>query len=167
MMHRVSAGTGSTSWREAFVSLLESALRDAEDMLVTMPYNSIRYHILRHGPMLDQVTEARLVPINAGQPENVLLDEGTRQVYGLLGFSDVVWGDPLMAGVFMDASEAFYQGYGEYPVRERNARVRQLIYAVYRAVVAVVTHYYRPRFASEELDARRSLTWALNQLSQV
>lgn len=162
--HRVFSGTGSTTWREAFLSLLESALRDAEDMLVSVPYDSIRYHAARHGYLLEEISEARLVPLDMGGLENVLLDDRTKQVCGLLGFSNVIWGDPMMAAVFTNASEAFYEGYGECPARIGLVFCR---YAVYRAVVAVVAHYYRPQYASEELDARRLLTWALNQLSQV
>ncbi|OCL11950.1 hypothetical protein AOQ84DRAFT_171479 [Glonium stellatum] len=165
--HRVLSGTGSATWREAFLSLLESVLRDAEDMLVSIPYDSIRYYVAWHGYLLEEITQARLVPLDVGGPENVLVDDCTRQVCGLLGFSNAIWGDPMMAAVFTNASEAFYEGYGECPARTGPAHVRQLLYSVYRAVVAVVTHHYRPQYANHELEARRSLTWALNQLSQV
>ncbi|KAJ9665956.1 hypothetical protein H2201_003867 [Coniosporium apollinis] len=164
---RVLAGTGSSTWREAFLSLLESVLRDAEDMLVSIPYDGIRYCVAQQAHLLDQVTEARLVALDAGLPRNVLVDERSRQVCGLLGFGNVVWGDPAMAGVFAGASEAFYEGFGQMPARSGGERVRMLIYAVHRAVVAVVTHYYRPQSDDEELEARRSLTWALNQLAAV
>lgn len=125
--HRVFSGTGSTTWREAFLSLLESALRDAEDMLVSVPYDSIRYHAARHGYLLEEISEARLVPLDMGGLENVLLDDRTKQVCGLLGFSNVIWGDPMMAAVFTNASEAFYEGYGECPARIGPAHVRQLL----------------------------------------
>lgn len=36
MAHRVFDGRGHKSWKEAFLALLEAALRDAEDMLVTI-----------------------------------------------------------------------------------------------------------------------------------
>ncbi|KAJ9647268.1 hypothetical protein H2199_002255 [Coniosporium tulheliwenetii] len=159
---RVLAGTGSSTWREAFLSLLESVLRDAEDMLVSIPYDGIRYCVAQQAHLLDQVTEARLVALDAGLPRNVLVDERSRQVCGLLGFGNVVWGDPAMAGVFAGASEAFYEGFGQMPARSGGSG-----YAVHRAVVAVVTHYYRPQSDDEELEARRSLTWALNQLAAV
>jgi len=167
LSHRVFAGTGSSSWRQAFMSLLEAALRDAEDMLVSLPYDSIRHHMARHGRLLDDVTQARLVPLDMAAPENVLVDERTKHVTGLVGFSNAVWGDPLLAGVFAGASEAFFEGYGECPARVGSAKVRQLLYAVYRAVVVVVEHHYRPNYSSGELDARGSLTGALNQLSQL
>src|ERR1051326_5335556 len=40
-------------------------------------------------------------------------------------------------------------------------------YTLYRAVMMVVTQYYRPNFDDQELEARRSLTWALNQLDSI
>jgi hypothetical protein len=125
--HRVFAGTGSPSWRVAFLSLVESALRDAEDMLVSVPYDSIRQHMARYGRLLDEVTEARLVPLDVGDPENVLVDEQTKQVTGLVGFSNAVWGDPFMATVFEGASTAFLEGYRECPARVGSARIRLLL----------------------------------------
>ncbi|KAF2813958.1 uncharacterized protein BDZ99DRAFT_379646 [Mytilinidion resinicola] len=167
LAHRVFAGTGSTSWRQAFLYLLEAALRDAEDMVVSVPYDSIRQSMARHGRLLDEVTEARLVPLDVGIPENVLVDDRTKQVSGVVGFSNAVWGDPMLAAVFVNASDAFFEGYGECPSPVGKARIRQLLYTVYRSLVAVVEHHYRPNYASGELDARGSLTWALSQLSQL
>jgi hypothetical protein len=40
-------------------------------------------------------------------------------------------------------------------------------YYVYRSVVALATHYYRPQQGNEEYEARRILTWALNQLAAI
>jgi len=110
--HRVLAGAGSPTWREAFLSLLESALRDAEDMLVSIPYDSIRYYVSSQRHLLDAIATSRLVALDAGEPRNVLVDERSRLVVGLLGFGNVIWGDPLMAGVFAEASEEFWEGYG-------------------------------------------------------
>ncbi|KAF2470418.1 uncharacterized protein BDR25DRAFT_34693 [Lindgomyces ingoldianus] len=165
--HRVFAKKGSSSWREAFLALLESALRDAEDMLVTIPYDSIRYYVGQQSQCLDEVTEPRLVALNVCDPQNVLLDERTKQVTGLVGFSNVIWGDPLMSGGIADGSEAFFEGYGQCPARTGGAKARQSIYTTYKAVVQVVSHYYRPHLEIDELDARRSLTYALNDLAQM
>lgn len=38
---------------------------------------------------------------------------------------------------------------------------------MYRSLVAIVTAYYRPRNDGSELEARRSLTHALRQLSAI
>ncbi|KAF2234705.1 hypothetical protein EV356DRAFT_484644 [Viridothelium virens] len=163
--HLVFNGSGCDTWRESFFQMLEMTLRDGEDVLVNLPYDSIRYYTQRHGHLLDQVTEARLVLLGITNEHNVLLDERTRYVTGLLGLSDAVLGDPFMATAFVNPSAAFLQGYGTSPSRTSSEAVRQLLYRVYRAVVAVVKHYYRPRSDGMELQARRELTDALRQLA--
>ena len=125
--HRVYAGSGHSTWREAFLSLLESVLRDCEDLLVSLPYDSIRYYTSAQAPALDAIQEAQLVPLDAGTAQNVLLDEQTRQISGLLGFSHVVWGDPLLAWCFRDASTAFWEGYGTRTVYDDGERTRQML----------------------------------------
>lgn len=124
---KVQQRCGSSSWREAFLSLLETSLRDAEDYLISLPYDNIRNHGLRHGHLLNPVTVPQLVPMEAGLPHNVLVDEHSRQVTGLLGLGDVVFGDPLLGTVFANASEAFWDGYGMCPSRAGAERIRQLL----------------------------------------
>ncbi|KAI4618007.1 uncharacterized protein J4E87_008016 [Alternaria ethzedia] len=127
MTHRVFVKKGSNSWREAFFALLEAALRDAEDMLVNAHSESIRFWVGKHAHCLEEVTEPRLVALNLCDPENVLIDERTKQVIGLVGFSNVIWGDPLMSGGIADGNEAFFAGLGDYPVKTGGARVRMLM----------------------------------------
>lgn len=125
--HRVFAKKGSSSWREAFLALMEAALRDAEDMLVTVPYDSIRYYIGRQSHRLDEVTEPRLVALDVCNPQNVLVDEKTKSITGLVGFSNVIWGDPLMSSGFQGGSQAFFEGFGEFPSRFGGPRARLLM----------------------------------------
>jgi aminoglycoside phosphotransferase (APT) family kinase protein len=127
MTHRVFDHKGSISWRETFLALLEAALRDAEDMLVTLPYDSVRYYVGRHSYILDDVTEPRLVAMTVCNPENILIDEHTKRVTGLVGFSNVLWGDALMNGGLSDGSEAFFEGFGECPARIGSVKARQLM----------------------------------------
>lgn len=130
MTHRVFAQRGSKSWREAFLALLEAALRDAEDMLVTIPYESIRYYVGKHAHFLEAVKEPRLVAPNVCDPTNVLIDETTKRITGLVGFSNVIWGDPLMSGGMAGGSEAFFDGLGEDPTRTGGARARLSMYVI-------------------------------------
>jgi aminoglycoside phosphotransferase (APT) family kinase protein len=124
MTHRVFAKKGCDSWREAFLALLEAVLRDGEDMLVTVPYDSIRYYVGKNSHFLDEVSEPRLVALNVCEPSNVLVDERTKQITGLVGFSNVLWGDPLMSGGITDGSDAFFEGLGECPIRAGGVRAR-------------------------------------------
>ena len=124
MTHRVFAKKGSKSWREAFLALLEAVLRDAEDMLVTIPYDSIRYYVGTHAYLLEEVKEPRLVALNVCDPTNVLIDPSTKQITGLVGFSNVIWGDPLMSGGMAEGSEAFFEGLGHQPAQTSSDRAR-------------------------------------------
>jgi len=40
-------------------------------------------------------------------------------------------------------------------------------YTSYRAIVRIVAHHYRPHEGIDELEARRSLSYALNDLAQM
>lgn len=112
---RVFAKKGCNTWKEAFLSLLEAVLRDGEDMLVTIPYESVRYYIGKCSHFLDEATQPRLVALNMCDPQNVLVDEQSKRVTGLVGFSNVIWGDPLMCGGIADGNDAFFAGLGERP----------------------------------------------------
>lgn len=127
MTHRVFAKKGCDTWKEAFLALLEAILRDGEDMLVTIPYDSIRYYIGANAHFLNEATQPRLVALNVCDEDNVLVDERTKKVSGLVGWSNVVWGDPLMSGGIEGGSEAFFEGLGERPAREEGCRKRLLM----------------------------------------
>ena len=92
----VSSGHGFKRWREAFKSMLGSVLTDGEDMFVNLPYTQIREQVSRAEKSLDEVREARLIILDLGDAENVLVDERTKEVTGLVGFQKALWGDPAM-----------------------------------------------------------------------
>ncbi|KAI0836140.1 hypothetical protein F5Y06DRAFT_288650 [Hypoxylon sp. FL0890] len=74
----VFTNRGTTSWRQAFHGLLEAVLRDAEDMAVTISYEPIRGYFSRLGYVLDGVTTARLVILDANDESNILLSRSTK-----------------------------------------------------------------------------------------
>ena len=167
MTHRVFAKRGCSSWREAFLALLEASLRDAEDMLVTIPYDSIRYYVGESSHYLDDVTEPRFVALNFYDPQNVLIDEDTKQISGLVGFSNGLWGDPLMSGGISDGSEAFFEGLAECPINSGSVKARILMYTIYKEVVRIVGHHYRPQMGADEHEARYNMSSALNDLAAI
>ncbi|KAI1773720.1 hypothetical protein F4818DRAFT_99644 [Hypoxylon cercidicola] len=69
---------GPRTWRQAFHSLLEGVLRDAEDMAVTISYEPIRGYFNRLAHFLDGVTVARLVILDASDESNVLISRSTK-----------------------------------------------------------------------------------------
>lgn len=177
-----AAKKGSTTWSEAFHALLEGILRDGEDMSVLLPYEVIRAYYQQHSWCLDAVNVPRLVVLDAGSETNVMIERGSAdgkstpsrypRLRGLRSWSQGVFGDPLISSCFEDASEGFWQGWGEgfTEVIEdtENTEIRLLLYKCFRAVVSVVTEYYRPRPDSsrKELEGRRILTSALAELDK-
>ncbi|KAI0198647.1 hypothetical protein F4808DRAFT_435298, partial [Astrocystis sublimbata] len=65
--------TGVDSWREAFHLLLEGALRDGEDLAVTMSYEKVRTTFHKFSHLLDAVTTPRLVVCSIDDDEVVLV----------------------------------------------------------------------------------------------
>lgn len=96
-------------------------------MLVTLPYDSVRYYVAKHSHVLDEVTEPRLVALDVCRADNVLIDNHTERVTGIVGFSNVIWGDALMSGGLANGSEAFFEGFGECPVRTGGVKIRMLM----------------------------------------
>jgi uncharacterized protein YggT (Ycf19 family) len=112
-LNRVAGGSGYDTWRKAFHFFLEAALRDAEDAALTLPYQSIRYWVNLHMHHLDAITQPRLVPLRAGTPETVLIDESRKIVVGILSWGDTIWGDPALGQVFeLATSPEFWIGFG-------------------------------------------------------
>ncbi|KAI5919715.1 hypothetical protein F4810DRAFT_471735 [Camillea tinctor] len=124
---------GMTTWAEAFHSLLEAILRDAEDLSVTISYATIRGHFYRLGHILDAVTVPRLVVLDAAEDGNVLVSRSSDErdhvssstttasesqitVTGLCDWSKSIFGDPLFATVFVqDTIPEFIRGFRKAP----------------------------------------------------
>ncbi|KAF3061611.1 hypothetical protein GL218_03174 [Daldinia childiae] len=68
----------SRTWKQTFHSLLEGVLRDAEDMAVTISYEPIRSYFNRLGHLLDGVTTARLVILDAADDLNILVSRTSK-----------------------------------------------------------------------------------------
>ena len=174
---------GAKTWSEAFNLLLEGIFRDGEDMAVLLPYETVRTHYERLSWRLDAVKLPRLLVLDAGSDTNVMIDRGAEgppttpsegaRLVGLRSWSQGIFGDPLLSNCFEEPSEGFLEGWregGKDIIEDaENAEVRLLIYRCFRAVVSVVTEYYRPQGDSSrrELEGRRKLTSALAELEKV
>ncbi|TPX09612.1 uncharacterized protein E0L32_009213 [Thyridium curvatum] len=64
---------GAQTWAAAFLALVEDVLHDGEDMAIVLAYPMIRRHVQRLLFTLNQVTTARLVPINALQDTSICI----------------------------------------------------------------------------------------------
>ncbi|TLS31334.1 hypothetical protein PpBr36_03087 [Pyricularia pennisetigena] len=139
--HRPAASlnNNNNTWSRAFQSMMEDVLRDAEDMVIHIPYATIRTQMRRLCQYLNVVTTPRLVLIDAGEPTNLLvrtrcvsLDDkacastsfsnqqaiGSQGlvkqlgVAGLADWSNAYFGDPLFTKTFSrQPSRSFLEGF--------------------------------------------------------
>ncbi|KAI1262058.1 hypothetical protein F5Y18DRAFT_186907 [Xylariaceae sp. FL1019] len=139
--------SGTTSWRETFHSLLESILRDGEDLAVTVSYELIRTTFHRFAHLLDAVTTPRLVVFDVDEDDNLLVSRLERrheshakeeipkvsmereekeseecliQLTGLRDWSNCIFGDPLFATVFSHPTPEFERGFRRRPGSRRS-----------------------------------------------
>lgn len=185
-LEQVISGLGKHSWRTAFITLFEEALRDAEDAFVHLPYAEILHHLGRLAPALDEITVPRLFVMDFGQPSHVLLEPGSRQFAGIVDFGHALWGDIFMAEVFDYPSPALLEGFGlVWSMQSRLGNIRQLLYVFcipvqklfangvvfrylcYRSVYKVTVQYYRKRNEPVETDARRQLTLSIIRMRSI
>lgn len=126
-VNEVASGLGTKSWRRAFVALFEELLRDAEDMFIHLPYAEIRRQVIRLAPFLDGVMQPALVIVNFGRPSQVIVDTESKQISGVIGLGNAVWGDMLMSEIFDEPSPAFLDGFGLFSSDDPSQGIRSLL----------------------------------------
>jgi hypothetical protein len=182
---QVLTGKGHATWTAAMKHLLELALRDAEDARLTIPYDSIRYYCNIHMSSMEYIVEARLTALRAGVPETVIVDESRKSVVGVVGWSEMIWGDPMLGAAFVSASHGFWSGFGGPQATgspAEGAEVRKEMqalippktipsansdsYTVYQSIISIIKCYYRARPSVDDIEDRRALNAALNRLAE-
>ncbi|KAF4261270.1 hypothetical protein KXW98_000314 [Aspergillus fumigatus] len=166
-LEQVALGSGTRSWREAFLVHFESILRDSEDVFVHLPYAEIRHQVCRLSPVLDEITLPRLVICAFGRPSAVLLDPVSKQLAGIVGFDSALWGDVYMGEIFEDPSPAVLDGFASRDIDCEPDLIRQLLYACYRSIHNITIQYYRERNSAAETEARRRLTRILTKMAAI
>jgi len=61
-------------WKDAFRTMVETCLQEAEDLMLSLPYAQIRHQIYRLAPALESVKAANLVRAELGGSSSVLVD---------------------------------------------------------------------------------------------
>jgi aminoglycoside phosphotransferase (APT) family kinase protein len=155
-------GCGATSWRAAFMAIVDALLQDGVELgaQVPLPWDELRSLIAAHAPSLDAITEPSLVhwDIWAGnvyvRPQN-----GSYVVEGIIDWERALWGDPDMetAVACRFYGPSFYEGYGKQLSSSGPEAVRQSLYRLYLWLVMVIEA--KVRF--EDAD---HLPWARDQL---
>lgn len=151
------AGPGESTWRAAFLRMVEELLRDGERRAVVLPhgYDAIRELVAGHADSLDEVTEPRFVEWDLW-PGNCMVRDG--RIAAILDHERAFYGDPLMefgfagseSGVFGDTT-AFLRGYGHRPFTTAE-RTRRRLYDLHLALIQVIETTFRAHTGTEQYD---------------
>jgi aminoglycoside phosphotransferase (APT) family kinase protein len=152
-----------SSWRAAFLAMLDDILADGAAMSVALPqpYAAIRQQAERCAAVLDEVATPRLVHWDLWDG-NIFIDPATRAITGVIDFERALWGDPLMEVQFrsLEVPAGFAEGYGRPMLDTPAERLRRMLYNIYLYLIMVIEAAYR-QYDSDELEQ-----WARQQLAQ-
>lgn len=152
-------GKRASSWRAAFLAMLDAVLADSERFSVALPrpVEQLRELMWGHADVLDAVDTPVLVHFDlwAG---NILLHEGA--ISGLVDAERAFWGDPLAemvsVALFADIEQdpAFLDGYrtaGGSITFDEETRTRLALYRCYLYLIKLVEGAPRGYASSERM----------------
>jgi aminoglycoside phosphotransferase (APT) family kinase protein len=130
-----------TSWKEAFLQLVDDILADGEDFRAPLPLSSDEFRkIFRdRSDCLDRVSEPALIHWDL-HDGNILVDKEGR-ITGIIDCDRAMWGDPAIEfyhSALFPPGEGFYDGYGEDAVKEKDFSSRRRLYDLYLTMIFVI-----------------------------
>ncbi|WP_394552432.1 phosphotransferase family protein [Agromyces sp. MMS24-JH15] len=154
-------GEGSSTWREAFTTMIEDTLADGERVGIELGWDpdEIRGIVAAHADALDEVTEPRLVEVDLWAKNSMIRDG---RIVAILDHERAIFGDPLMeAGLtgldlpgFDDPTD-FMAGFGITSLTGPE-RTRRRLYSLYLSVIMVVETKYRGHTDTDVYDFGRT-----------
>ncbi|WP_211746356.1 phosphotransferase [Paenibacillus sp. Marseille-Q4541] len=149
-----------STWREAFLGMLDDQFADAADSGVAMPASIevMREAMYRIADCLDEVTVPRLVLWDLWDG-NIMVEDG--EISGLIDFERAFWGDSLMEFYFnhFQDSQDFRNGYG-IGVLTETEKSRLALYNLYSDIIMWVECDFR------KIPDEGHVKWAWGNLVQ-
>nr|QIY67827.1 phosphotransferase [Streptomyces sp. RPA4-2] len=158
-------GPGDSTWRAAFLRMVEELLGDGERRGVVLPhgYDVIRDAAAAHADSLDEVTEPRFVEWDLW-PGNCMVRDG--RIVAIIDHERAFYGDPLMEFGFAGSESsaygnatAFTRGYGHRPFTAAE-RTRRRLYNLHLALIQIIETNFRAHTNTEQYE------WACAQLRE-
>jgi aminoglycoside phosphotransferase (APT) family kinase protein len=157
-----------TTWKEAFLYMINELLEDARDADVSLPFGYDRIYdlIYRQISILDEVHTPSLVHKDLWEG-NIFIDPKTMEVNGIIDCERALFGDPLLDPVcaFTLDNKSFMKAYFGRTKLEWDEYIRSVLYKVYLFLLMVIECPYR-QYPGENADewARARLGESLDQL---
>ena len=153
----------SSSWKIAFLNMVELLLKDGEKAEVKLPrsYDYIKKLFQHNAEVLASVKVAKLVHWDL-HDGNIFVNKETNEVSGIIDFERAFWGDPLIEFYFGDfcGKDSFIEGYGINLLQEESSLPRRILYNIYLGLVMVIECKYR------RVEDPQHLEWTYSNLEK-
>lgn len=155
-----SSDMAGVPWGATFTSMMHELLADGLRLGVPLPASiaEIETEIIKYLPILNEVTEARLVHWDLWNG-NVFVKNG--RIISIIDWERALWGDVLLEYYFrhLENSPAFIKGYG-VEFNSPNERLRKKMYDLYLDLILYIECFSR-QYKNED-----HLQWAHDNLIQ-
>lgn len=149
-----------STWKEAFMNLLEDILTDGEEAGITFSINypELRRLIEEKSDVLDDVKEPVLVSWDLWDG-NVLVHAG--RITAIIDFERSLWADPLMEHYFshFNYTPGFVKGY-RHAITTGSELKRRSLYDLYFDLVLRIECAYR------QYDNQEHVNWTIHNLEE-
>lgn len=156
------------TWSEAFLNMIRDLLNDAEELNVSLPYetNDLYSFICEHKNVLNQVKHPSLVHKDLWEG-NIFINTKTSRISGIIDCERALYGDPLLepvCGLLLD-NKHFMNAYMGRVELDRDEQIRVLLYKIYLYLLMVIECEYR-QYSDKNIDewARKQLIAAMESL---
>ena len=163
---------GSTSWRAAFITIMETLLLDGEALEVVLPVSwaDLRAILHSHAGALDEITRPSFVHWDLWAGNVFLKPQNGGYVFeGIIDWERALWGDPDFetAVACRFYGPAFYQGYGKPLAEHGPEAIRQSLYRLFLWLVLLIEARVRYEDAAHLPWARERLINELDFISRL
>jgi len=166
--------TSYDTWKDFFLSMFHHLLRDAEDLMLILPYDQIRNGLSQLEVYLDDVKIPQLTLCRVVSDDQIFVDETTGEITEICIMDGAIWGDPLME---MSTSTSPSSSLWTMSERDSKSRLelrrydsttaRMMLYACYQYVMDIVDACHRQDQLGKDLAPRRGLIKTLQQIATI
>ncbi len=180
------------SWQECFTALFHMALSSAEraslvgkdlvEQLQRAMFHAVAYFLfddvevpsLVHNPGLEW--ESGIYVSKSVQEGDNDAADAALEVIAMYGWTNALWGDPLMECALRTPSKAFLDGYGENPIVFERQETKKLWYLAYAALTSLVqkakvkapgSSQVDKELTADSVSVRQAKVWGVDLLKEL
>lgn len=173
--YTLNGNRGYSTWSNAFISIIDDVLSDADDLNITLSVDASEIHRLveSYSSTLDLVMTPSLLHRDLWFG-NILIKRDSFDIAAITDWERSLYGDTLMDFVFayvegissFEGKVGFNEGYGRTASHTHDEIIRIELYSLYFLLLILIEGYYRGYQTKEQEDkAQAELVNTMNKLT--